>query len=274
MWRWPGTCCPGSLWSLPLSRFQEPPRLGPRQLALEVPAWAWWLDQKTSRGPFQHLPFCDSVTLYYFPINEKLKEISVLYCSSFKAIEDNIMQLESTIFMSYDLKLLWSGKAGCTIRVKMIAVFGFKTSEQTLQYLPLGADVRSGIAATNGTSNSYMLRRGKGFFLDASLYYTEKDSTFMTAGPWLKVTWLSAGDKVNPNKETKVLNRSYLIFKIYLSSVLQTVEALHLGTLMAAHGYFFPISDHVLTLKDDGTFYRFQVSVFNMFLICLNEGWY
>ena len=36
-------------------------------------------------------------------------------------------------------------------------------------------------------------------------------------------------------------------------------EALHLGTLMAAHGYFFPISDHVLTLKDDGTFYRFQV---------------
>lgn len=38
-----------------------------------------------------------------------------------------------------------------------------------------------------------------------------------------------------------------------------SVEALHLGTLMAAHGYFFPISDHVLTLKDDGTFYRFQV---------------
>jgi len=31
---------------------------------------------------------------------------------------------------------------------------------------------------------------------------------------------------------------------------------------MAAHGYFFPISDHVLTLKDDGTFYRFQVSCF------------
>ncbi|MBN3320310.1 RGS7 protein, partial [Atractosteus spatula] len=41
-----------------------------------------------------------------------------------------------------------------------------------------------------------------------------------------------------------------------------TVEALHLGTLMAAHGYFFPISDHVLTLKDDGTFYRFQTPYF------------
>uniref|UniRef100_A0A672R1S1 Regulator of G-protein signaling 7 n=1 Tax=Sinocyclocheilus grahami TaxID=75366 RepID=A0A672R1S1_SINGR len=42
----------------------------------------------------------------------------------------------------------------------------------------------------------------------------------------------------------------------------QAVEALHLGTLMAAHGYFFPISDHVLTLKDDGTFYRFQTPYF------------
>uniref|UniRef100_A0A8I5KR27 Regulator of G protein signaling 7 n=1 Tax=Homo sapiens TaxID=9606 RepID=A0A8I5KR27_HUMAN len=41
------------------------------------------------------------------------------------------------------------------------------------------------------------------------------------------------------------------------------VEALHLGTLMAAHGYFFPISDHVLTLKDDGTFYRFQPGCVN-----------
>uniref|UniRef100_A0A672L878 Regulator of G protein signaling 7 n=1 Tax=Sinocyclocheilus grahami TaxID=75366 RepID=A0A672L878_SINGR len=40
------------------------------------------------------------------------------------------------------------------------------------------------------------------------------------------------------------------------------VEALHLGTLMAAHGYFFPISDHVLMLKDDGTFYRFQTPYF------------
>lgn len=58
---------------------------------------------------------------------------------------------------------------------------------------------------------------------------------------------------------------------VYLSFFfLETVEALHLGTLMAAHGYFFPISDHVLTLKDDGTFYRFQVSIFNMFLTFTN----
>ncbi|XP_061429569.1 regulator of G-protein signaling 7-like [Lethenteron reissneri] len=39
-------------------------------------------------------------------------------------------------------------------------------------------------------------------------------------------------------------------------------EALHLGTLVSAHGYFFPISDHVLTLKDDNTFYRFQTPYF------------
>lgn len=51
-----------------------------------------------------------------------------------------------------------------------------------------------------------------------------------------------------------------------------TVEALHLGTLMAAHGYFFPISDHVLTLKDDGTFYRFQVmSLIPDFRSCHNR---
>lgn len=41
--------------------------------------------------------------------------------------------------------------------------------------------------------------------------------------------------------------------------LMSTAEAIHLGSLIAAHGYIFPISDHVLTLKDDGTLYRFQV---------------
>uniref|UniRef100_A0A8C5CJ89 Regulator of G protein signaling 7 n=1 Tax=Gadus morhua TaxID=8049 RepID=A0A8C5CJ89_GADMO len=49
---------------------------------------------------------------------------------------------------------------------------------------------------------------------------------------------------------------------VFSGKVLISLEALHLGTLMAAHGYFFPISDHVLTLKDDGTFYRFQTPYF------------
>ncbi|XP_042874072.1 regulator of G-protein signaling 7-like [Penaeus japonicus] len=39
-------------------------------------------------------------------------------------------------------------------------------------------------------------------------------------------------------------------------------EALHLAHLMAAHGYFFPIDDHVLTVKNDSTFYRFQTPYF------------
>uniref|UniRef100_A0A7N6ASY8 Regulator of G protein signaling 6 n=1 Tax=Anabas testudineus TaxID=64144 RepID=A0A7N6ASY8_ANATE len=43
-------------------------------------------------------------------------------------------------------------------------------------------------------------------------------------------------------------------------SIEDPAEAMHIGSLIAAQGYFFPISDHVLSLKDDGTFYRFQVS--------------
>ena len=38
-----------------------------------------------------------------------------------------------------------------------------------------------------------------------------------------------------------------------------SVEALHLAHLMASHGYFFPIDDHMLTVKNDNTYYRFQV---------------
>ncbi|KAJ8986258.1 hypothetical protein NQ317_009967 [Molorchus minor] len=39
-------------------------------------------------------------------------------------------------------------------------------------------------------------------------------------------------------------------------------EALHLAHLMASHGYFFPIDDHMLTVKNDNTFYRFQTPYF------------
>nr|XP_061824933.1 regulator of G-protein signaling 6-like isoform X5 [Nerophis lumbriciformis] len=41
-------------------------------------------------------------------------------------------------------------------------------------------------------------------------------------------------------------------------SIEDPAEAIHLGSLIAAHGYIFPIYDHVLMLKDDGTLYRFQ----------------
>ncbi|XP_022907745.1 regulator of G-protein signaling 7 [Onthophagus taurus] len=39
-------------------------------------------------------------------------------------------------------------------------------------------------------------------------------------------------------------------------------EALHLAHLVASHGYFFPIDDHMLTVKNDNTFYRFQTPYF------------
>jgi hypothetical protein len=39
-----------------------------------------------------------------------------------------------------------------------------------------------------------------------------------------------------------------------------TLEALHLAHLIASHGYMFPIDDHILTVKNDGTFFRFQVN--------------
>jgi regulator of G-protein signaling len=46
---------------------------------------------------------------------------------------------------------------------------------------------------------------------------------------------------------------------------LNIAEALHLAHLMSAHGYFFPVEDHILTVKNDGTLYRFQVNVQNVF---------
>ncbi|XP_034018714.1 regulator of G-protein signaling 6-like [Thalassophryne amazonica] len=39
-------------------------------------------------------------------------------------------------------------------------------------------------------------------------------------------------------------------------------EAMHIGSLIAAQGYFFPVSDHILSLRDDGTYYRFQAPYF------------
>lgn len=34
-------------------------------------------------------------------------------------------------------------------------------------------------------------------------------------------------------------------------------DALHVAYLLSSHGYLFPIDDHALTVKNDGTFYRF-----------------
>ena len=38
-------------------------------------------------------------------------------------------------------------------------------------------------------------------------------------------------------------------------------EALNLANRMTSFGYFFPIDDHVMTVKNDNTYYRFQVQL-------------
>jgi hypothetical protein len=38
------------------------------------------------------------------------------------------------------------------------------------------------------------------------------------------------------------------------------VEALYFANLLSSHGYLFPIDDHFLNVKNDGSYYRFQVS--------------
>ncbi|MGH0164940.1 UNVERIFIED_CONTAM: hypothetical protein FKN15_048174 [Acipenser sinensis] len=65
--------------------------------------------------------------------------------------------------------------------------------------------------------------------------------------------------RIQDDKAGGVPIRTVKSFMSKIPSVV-TGEAIHLGSLIAAQGYLFPISDHVLTLKDDGTFYRFQVS--------------
>lgn len=39
-------------------------------------------------------------------------------------------------------------------------------------------------------------------------------------------------------------------------------EALHIGQQISAHGYLFPIDDHILTLRNDNSYYRFQTPYF------------
>lgn len=39
-------------------------------------------------------------------------------------------------------------------------------------------------------------------------------------------------------------------------------EALHVGHLMATHGYLFPIDDHSLLIKNDNSLCRFQTPYF------------
>ena len=69
--------------------------------------------------------------------------------------------------------------------------------------------------------------------------------------------------------EKKIFSTSFLdtlIFRklvlLYYSNLLLQRRKQHfiviLGTLIACHGYFYAIDEHVITLKDDNSFNRFQ----------------
>jgi regulator of G-protein signaling len=64
-------------------------------------------------------------------------------------------------------------------------------------------------------------------------------------------------------KNVPVSDLGMFIFNPHrLYYVLLAADALHLAHLIASHGYLFQIDDHVLTVKNDGTFYRFQTPYF------------
>ncbi|CAB1339819.1 unnamed protein product [Coregonus sp. 'balchen'] len=70
--------------------------------------------------------------------------------------------------------------------------------------------------------------------------------------------WRLTGKKVE-REEREDWSKSLTVSNPCRSPV---AEAMHIGSLIAAQGYLFPISDHVLSLKDDGSFYRFQAPYF------------
>lgn len=78
--------------------------------------------------------------------------------------------------------------------------------------------------------------------------------------------WLIHGPAAESRGLCRVHHPDTSLFSLFFYSL--TGEAIHLGSLIAAQGYVFPISDHVLTLKDDGTFYRFQVGEPSALLVC------
>ncbi|XP_031846367.1 regulator of G-protein signaling 7 [Nomia melanderi] len=63
-------------------------------------------------------------------------------------------------------------------------------------------------------------------------------------------------------KTPSVFTGTDLIAWMMKTMTIDDQEALHVAHLMASHGYFFPIDDHCLTVRNDNTFYRFQTPYF------------
>ncbi|XP_076634080.1 regulator of G-protein signaling 7 [Colletes latitarsis] len=63
-------------------------------------------------------------------------------------------------------------------------------------------------------------------------------------------------------KTPSVFTGADLVSWMMKTMAIDDQEALHVAHLMASHGYFFPIDDHCLTVRNDNTFYRFQTPYF------------
>ncbi|TRY98778.1 hypothetical protein DNTS_014434 [Danionella cerebrum] len=127
------------------------------------------------------------------------------------------------------------------------------------------------IARMQDEKNGIPIRTVKSFlskipsvFSGKPLHHSCFNLVLTKAGAFSRSQWPPACLQTSTMKEWKLSQNCSDIVQWLLKNLCieDQVEALHLGTLMAAHGYFFPISDHVLTLKDDGTFYRFQTPYF------------
>jgi len=59
---------------------------------------------------------------------------------------------------------------------------------------------------------------------------------------------------------------------VYVCVSVCLAEALHLANLICATGYIFPIDDHILVVKNDGAYYRFQVCYSVLLLLHVTCG--
>jgi len=70
----------------------------------------------------------------------------------------------------------------------------------------------------------------------------------------------NAGFSSEPDSCATLVCKLSVTHSVYAECVyLISAEAVHLANLMCATGYIFPIDDHILVVKNDGAYYRFQV---------------
>ena len=86
--------------------------------------------------------------------------------------------------------------------------------------------------------------------------------SFMSKIPSVFSGQLIGSSQVDPSREESRTGNDLIAGMMKNLDVEDQLEALHLANLMASHGYFFPIDDHVLVVKNDSTLYRFQTPRF------------